>query len=59
MILPDKYVTLTESFIGLSALILDTLNNKEMTVDKLWNNFSKKYISSNMIKITPTYQKYI
>ena len=28
MILPDKYVVLTESFLGLSALVLDTLNRK-------------------------------
>ncbi|WP_326850610.1 ABC-three component system middle component 6 [Bacillus haynesii] len=59
MILPDKYVVLTESFLGLSALILDTLNNKKMTIDKLWNAFEKKYINSKKIKNPPTYQKYI
>jgi len=59
MILPNKYVNLTESFIGLSALILDTLTNKKMTVDKLWNSFNRKYINSKKINITPTYQKYI
>lgn len=59
MILPDKYVTLTESFIGLSALVLDTLKDKNMTVDKLWNSFVKKYVTSNIIKTPPTYQKYI
>lgn len=59
MILPDKYVTLSESFIGLSALILDTLSENKMTVDKLWTSFSKKYIESKKINIVPTYQKYI
>lgn len=59
MILPDKYVVLTESFLGLSALVLDTLNNKKMTIDKLWNAFDKKYINSKSIKNPPTYQKYI
>jgi hypothetical protein len=59
MILPNKYVTLTESFLGLSALILEILLNKEMTVDKLWNNFKKKYIDSNKINTPPTYQKFI
>lgn len=59
MILPDKYVTLTESFIGLSALVLDTLKDKNLTVDKLWNSFVKKYVTSNKIKTPPTYQKYI
>jgi hypothetical protein len=59
MILPDKYVTLTESFIGLSALILDALDDDKMTVDKLWNKFNRKYISSNKMNNIPTYQKYI
>lgn len=59
MILPNKYVTLTESFIGLSALILDVLNNDKMTVDKLWDSFTKKFISTRKINIIPTYQKYI
>lgn len=59
MILPNKYVTLTESFLGLSALILDTLRDKEMTIDRLWDKFVKRYIVSNKIKVAPTYQKYI
>ncbi len=59
MILPDKYVVLTESFLGLSGLVLDTLNNKKMTIDKLWSAFEKKYIKSKKIKNPPTYQKYI
>lgn len=59
MILPNKYVTLTESFFGLSALILDTLMNQKLTVDKLWNKFKRKYIDLNKIKTPPTYQKYI
>ncbi|WP_271399091.1 ABC-three component system middle component 6 [Salinicoccus roseus] len=59
MILPDKYVVLTESFLGLSALILDTLNNKKMPIDKLWNAFEKKYIKTKKIKNPPSYQKYI
>lgn len=59
MILPDKYVTLTESFIGLSALVLDTLKDKSLTIDKLWSAFNKKYILTNKINIPPTYQKYI
>lgn len=59
MILPDKYVTLTESYIGLSALILDTLNDKAMTIDKLWNKFKKKYVATKTLNSEPTYQKYI
>jgi hypothetical protein len=59
MILPDKYVTLSESFFGLSALILDTLLSENLTIDKLWNKFVKKYIKTSKINIPPTYQKFI
>lgn len=59
MILPNKYVTLTESFFGLSALILEILSNKKLTIDKLWNKFKKKYIDTNKLNIPPTYQKFI
>jgi hypothetical protein len=59
MILPNKYVTLTESFFGLSALILEVLMDKKLTVDKLWNKFKKAYIDSNKINTSPTYQKFI
>lgn len=59
MILPNKYVTLTESFIGISALILNILKNQKLTIDKLWNKFKKDYIDSNKINNFPTYQKFI
>lgn len=59
MILPNKYVILSESYIGISALILDTLLNKKMKIDKLWNNFDKKYVKTNIVKNPPTYQKFI
>lgn len=59
MILPNKYTTLTESYIGISALILDVLQDKILTVDKLWSVFNKKYNLSNKIKTPPTYQKFL
>ena len=59
MILPNKYVTLTESFFGLSALVLDLLMKKNLTIDNLWNDFHKKYIMSGDLKNPPTYQKFI
>ncbi len=59
MVLPNKYVTLSESFIGLSALLLEILEDKQMTVDKLWNKFHSKYIKTKKIYSVPTYQKYI
>ena len=59
MILPNKYSTITESFVGISALILDIIGNKKITLDLLWNKFKKKYIKSKKLKNPPTYQKYI
>lgn len=59
MVLPDKYVTLSESFIGLSALILDLLGDQKMVIEKLWGLFKKKYIETKKLQIAPTYQKYI
>lgn len=59
MVLPDKYVTLSESFIGLSGLLLNILEDKYMTIDKLWDKFNMKYIKTKRIHSAPTYQKYI
>ncbi len=59
MILPNKYITITESFIGLSALILNTMGSKKMTIENLWQTFSKKYIEKNKLNTPPTFQKYM
>jgi hypothetical protein len=59
MVLPNKYLPISESLIGLSALLLDIIGNKQFTIDKLWELFTKKYIDKNKIKVSPTYQKYI
>ncbi|MBU5308764.1 hypothetical protein KQI18_13435 [Clostridioides mangenotii] len=59
MILPNKYLSLSESFLGLGGLILETLNNKSLTIDKLWNKFNKKYVNTKKINNPPTYQKFI
>ena len=57
MILPNKYLRISESFIGLSALFLDILKSDKLTIETLWNKFNKKYI--NKIKNKISYQKYI
>lgn len=59
MILPNKYVTLSESYFGLSALILDVLNSENLPIDKLWDKFDNKYIKHSNINNPPTYQKFI
>lgn len=61
MLLPNKYISLSESFIGLSALILETLKSERLTVDMLWAVFQKKYMrgTKKSLSAPPTYQKFI
>ena len=59
MILPNKYLRISESFIGLSALFLYILKSDKLTIETLWNKFNKKYINKNKIKNKISYQKYI
>lgn len=58
MILPNKYVSNSESLIGLSALILNVIGKKSMSLDKLWKAFEKKY-GTKRLNNPPTYQKFI
>ena len=44
MILPNKYITLSESLIGISALILDVLKARKLTIELLWDGFIKMCI---------------
>lgn len=59
MILPNKYVPLTESYIVISALILEAIGKKTLTVDVIWNIFRKKYVDTKRMNSNPTYQKFI
>lgn len=43
MILPNKYVSNSESLIGLGALILNVIGKKSIPLDKLWKAFEKIY----------------
>ncbi|MGX7014113.1 ABC-three component system middle component 6 [Vagococcus silagei] len=58
MLTPNKYLTLVESYIGISGLILECLGKQSLTVDKLWEKFSKRNINRINIKF-PDYQKFI
>jgi len=58
MILPNKYVSLSESIIGISAIILDILGSKECHIDELWKQF-KKTIKEKNLKVTPSYHKFV
>lgn len=69
MILPNKYISISNSFIGESAKIISQLGNKKYSIDKLWAKTSLKYVdmtfekfiqvlvfmfASNIIQYNPT-----
>lgn len=58
MLMPNKYITLAESCIGISGLILECLDRNMMTVDELWMKFSKLNKNGENIKF-PSYQKFV
>lgn len=59
MILPNKYITISESLIGLSACILDVISDKKCTIEQIWEKLNKKYIQNGRLKYKPNYSKYI
>lgn len=54
MILPNKYVSPSNSFIGESAKLLTLIGNKKLTIDKLWQKLEFSTYQTNM-----TFTKYI
>lgn len=59
MILPNKYITISESLIGLSACILDIISNNKYTVEEIWDKLNKHYIENGKLRYKPNYSKYI
>lgn len=59
MILPNKYILLSESLIGISALILEVLSNRTMGIEKIWDEFERKYKKEQKTMKLPTYQKFL
>lgn len=59
MILPNKYISLSDSLIGISSLILDILSSNKMTIDELWDNFNRSVRQNKKIKNIPTYNKFV
>lgn len=47
MILPNKYISIEESYIGVSARILKIIKNKKYSIDKVWNKVNKLYNQKN------------
>ncbi|MDT2435622.1 hypothetical protein P7D98_08175 [Enterococcus avium] len=58
MILPNKYLSIEESCIGISGLLINCIGKKFLTIDKLWASFERKYANKLGNKF-PAYQKFI
>lgn len=56
MILPSKYIPLSESLIGISSIVLQVLGSNELTIDELWDKFKKQ---NRNLKNMPTYNKFV
>ncbi|MEK4403463.1 ABC-three component system middle component 6 [Sporosarcina sp. FSL K6-6792] len=59
MILPDKYISNSESLLGISSFVLSVLKAKTLPIETIWKDFQKKYIHTMKLKNPPTYQKFI
>ena len=57
MILPNKYTTLDESYIGIAAHTLDVLGTDRLYVDILWQNFQQRY--KGYERLLPSYMKFL
>lgn len=56
MILPNKYLKISESLIGISSSILKILGSDLLTIDALWSKINKKHKKN---KYLISYQKFI
>lgn len=53
MIFPNKYINYENSYIGIAEEILKVLSNiknKKITIEKLWNKFSKEHDNVTFLK---------
>lgn len=57
MILPNKYITLSQSLIGISSIVLTALGDKKITIEKLWDKVCKNYDKKELKKLS--YQKFL
>ena len=57
MILPNKYITLDESYIGIAAYALDALGAESLYVDALWQKFQAQYKGND--RLLPSYIKFV
>ena len=50
MILPNKYIPISSSFIGESAKILRALGAQKLSIDKLWKTVNNTYLELSLEK---------
>ena len=55
MILPNKYISIEDSFIGISARILNIIKNKSYSIDTIWNKLNNLY---NKNKLNINFKKF-
>lgn len=58
MILPNKYLSIEESCLGLSGILINCIGKKTLTIDKLWTNFERKF-NNKLGNKFPAYQKFV
>jgi len=59
MILPNKYISISESLVGLSACILDILGTDCYEIEYVWDRLNKQYVETDIIRYAPSYSKFI
>ena len=59
MILPNKYISISESLVGLSACILNVLGKNCCGIEYVWERLYKDYVEKNKIRYAPSYSKFI
>ena len=57
MILPNKYIPLDESYLGVAAYALDTLGDESLHVDALWQKIQAQY--KDNVRLLPSYIKFV
>lgn len=58
MIMPKKHITLSESFIGFGAIILEILTSP-MTLDDCWRKIQKQYVQKGLISAKHSFDSFI
>ncbi|CAM3918594.1 MULTISPECIES: ABC-three component system middle component 6 [Lachnospiraceae] len=58
MIMPKKHISLSESFIGLGAFVLQTLSSP-LTIDSCWEEIYSSYIKTGIISKKHSFDNFV